>query len=353
MREFPFELALCAHLEATTDDVIARQVGAGVHAPSNRIIDVLCVEPGPDFGSRTDISAERIPDAAIESDVGVGEARYWRDAFDTSPEYARGVVDRAVEIGFFERERRGGREYVRQVARYPDWFGRLVGIENKPDLADPGDLETQLRKDVSLGLVDEVILATESYVTGAHLNRIPEEVGVWRFHGGEEGSGNGDEVGERGDEVEERGNEEKKGEAGKGSGRIEVIREPTPLDTDEAGTELIEERVGRTDVRVASAEGKAKRRRRMAERAYGKGWRTYDFPACGEIEPRGGAVPYCRWKGRVVDPARCGEDCPGHDPADPPAVDTDAERDVRTPWVADPTGRQRRQSGLDRFGRDV
>ncbi|WP_423743891.1 DUF5787 family protein (plasmid) [Haladaptatus sp. SPP-AMP-3] len=344
MREFPFELALCAHLEATTDDVIARQVGAGVHAPSNRIIDVLCVEPGPDFGSRTDISAERIPDAAIESDVGVGEARYWRDAFDTSPEYARGVVERAVEVGFFERERRGGREYVRQVARYPDWFGRLVGIENKPDLSDPGDLETQLRKDVSLGLVDEVILATESYVTGAHLNRIPEEVGVWRFHGGEEGSGNGDEVGERGDEGRD-GEEE--------GGKIEVIREPTSLDTDGAGTELIEERVGRTDVRVASAEGKAKRRRRMAERAYGKGWRTYDFPACGEIESRGGAVPYCRWKGRVVDPARCGADCPGHDPADPPAVDTDAERDVRTPWVADPTGRQRRQAGLDKFGRDV
>jgi Family of unknown function (DUF5787) len=329
VREFPFELTLCAHLEATTGDVIARQVGAGVHAPSNRIIDVLCVEPGPDFEARTRLAAERIPDAAIESDVGVGEARYWRDAFDASPEYAREVVERAVEIGFFERERRGGREYVRQVARYPDWFGRLVGIENKPDLSDPGDLETQLRKDVSLGLVDEVILATESYVTGAHLNRIPEEVGVWRFHG--EGVRGGEESG----------------------GAIEVIREPTPLDTDGAGTELIEERVGRTDVRVASGEQKAGRRRRMAERAYGKGWRTYDFPACGEIEPRSGALPFCRWKGRVVNPARCGNDCPGHDPADPPTVDTDAERDARTPWVGEPTGRTRRQVGLDRFGRDM
>lgn len=330
MREFTFELALCAHLEATTGDVIARQVGAGVHAPSNRIIDVLCVEPGPDFAARTKLTAERIPDAAIESDVGVGEARYWRDAFDTSPEYAREMVERAVEIGFFERERRGGREYVRQVARYPDWFGQLVGIENKPDLTDPGDLETQLRKDVSLGLVDEVILATESYVTGAHLNRIPEEVGVWRFYG--------EEVG--------RGGEESGGE-------VEVIREPTPLDTNEAGTELIEERVGRTDVRVASAKQKAERRRRMAERAYGKGWRTYDFPACGEIEPRSGALPYCHWKGQVVNPARCGNDCPGHDPADAPAVDTDTERDARTPWVGEPTGRTRRQVGLDRFGRDM
>ncbi len=320
MREFPFELALCAHLETTTDQIIGRQIGAGVHAPSNRIIDVLCVEPGPEFAVRTELTSERIPDAAIESEVGVGEACHWRNAFDTSSAYAREVVERAVEIGFFERERQGGREYVRQVARYPDWFGRLVGIENKPDLSKPGDLETQLRKDVSLGLVDEVILATESYVTGAHLNRIPEEVGVWRFDG------------EAGDAAD-----------------VAVIREPTPLDTAGAGTELIETHVGRTDVRVVSAGAKANRRRRMAERAYGKGWRSYDLPGCAEIESRSGGVPYCRWKGRVVNPARCGTDCPGYDPADPPEIDWDEERDARTPWVAEPIGRTQRQAGLDRF----
>lgn len=318
MREFPFELKLCTHLEATTERIIARQIGAGVHAPSNRVIDVLCVEPGPEFAARTELTSERIPAAAIESDVGVGEACYWRDAFDTSPEYAREVVERAVEIGFFERDRRGGREYVRQVARYPDWFGRLIGIENKPDLAAPGDLETQLRKDVSLGLVDEVILATESYVTGAHLNRIPEAVGVWRF------------------DAE--------------TARVEVIREPTPLDSEGAGTELIDTHVGRTDVRVASAAAKEKRRKRMAERAYGKGWRSYDLPGCAAVEPRSGGVPYCGWKDRVVDPTNCGPECPGHDPADPPTIDWEAERDGRTPWVAEPTGRTRRQSGLDRFG---
>ncbi|WP_458190188.1 DUF5787 family protein [Haladaptatus sp. NG-WS-4] len=315
MREFPFELTLCAHLEATTDRLVARQVGGGVHAPSNRIIDVLCVEPGAAFDARTELTSERIPDAAIESEVGVGRARYWRNAFDTSPEYARAVVDRAVEIGFFERERSGGREYVRQVARYPDWFGRLVGIENKPDLDEPGDLQTQLRKDVSLGLVDEVVLATESYVTRAHLNRIPEEVGVWRFDG--EG--------------------------------LEVVREPTLLESGEAGTELVEEHAGRTDVRTVTAADKARRRRRMAERAYGKGWRTYELPACAEFESQSGGLPYCHWKGRVVNPAHCGVDCRGYDPADPPEVDLDAERDSRTSWVADPSGRKRRQAGLDAF----
>jgi len=318
VREYPFELALCSHLEATTGHVVARQVGAGVHAPSNRVLDVLCVAPGSGFDERAALTSERIPDAAIEADVGVGRARHWRDAVDASPEHARRVVDRAVEVGFFERERRGGREFVRQTARYPDWFGRLVGVENKPDLGDPGDLRTQLRKDVSLALVDRVVLATESYVTRAHRNRVPNAVGIWRFD---------PETGER-----------------------EVVRDPSPLAAHESGLELLDTHPGRTDVRVASAAAKARQRRRMAERAYGKGWRPDDLPACAEAAVRDGGLPHCEWKGRVVDPRNCGPDCPGHDPADPPDLDSDAERDARSPWVADPEGRARRQTGLDRFG---
>jgi hypothetical protein len=92
----------------------------------------------------------------------------------------------------------------------------------------------------------------------------------------------------------------------------------------------------------------------MAERAYGKGWRPGEFPACAEVESatrEGSAgLPYCAWKGRVVNPANCGPDCPGLDPAEAPEVDQSANRDGRTPWVADPEGKARRQSGLDRFG---
>ncbi|WP_433626323.1 DUF5787 family protein [Halomicrococcus sp. NG-SE-24] len=318
MREYPFELALCAHLEATTDRVVARQIGAGVHAPGNRVLDVVCVEPGPEFEERAALTSETIPPLAVESEAGVGRARPWRDAVGASADHARRVVDRAVEVGFFERERQRGREYVRQVARYPDWVGRLVGVENKPDLGDPGDLETQLRKDVSLALVDEIVLATESYVTRAHCNRLPDEVGIWRFD---------PETGER-----------------------EVVREAEPLATDEAGVELLDVHPGRTDVRVAGADAKARRRRRMAERAYGKGWRPDALPACAEAAARDGGLPHCRWKGTVVDPRECGPACPGHDPADPPEFDADAERDDRSPWVADPEGRARRQAGLDRFG---
>ncbi|MFB6163776.1 MAG: DUF5787 family protein [Haloarculaceae archaeon] len=322
MSEFAFELALCAHLEAEREAVLARQLGTAVRG--GRVMDVVVVEPGPGFDARASITPERIPTAAIESAVGPGRARYWKAAFDCHPERAETAVDRAVEIGFFERERTNGRTYVRQTARYPDdWFGRLVGIENKPDLGRPGDLEAQLRKDVSLGLLDSVILATESYVTGAHLNRIPEEVGVWRFF---------PETGER-----------------------EVIREPEPLAVDEPGIDIVEQTPARTDVAVVTPEEKARRRRLVAERAYGKGWRTYDLPACANAAAAerfgAGGLPHCAWQDGLVDPAtECGPDCPGFEPVEAaPDFDVAAERDRRQPWRADPDGRKRRQSGLDRW----
>ncbi|WP_276255668.1 DUF5787 family protein [Halomontanus rarus] len=322
MSEFAFELELCAALEDREhgDSVVARQLGGSVADPGGRILDIVCVEPGPEFAERVALTGETIPEAAIESDVGTGRARFWKDAFDCHPEHARRIVERACEIGFFERERRGGRDYVRQIARYPDWYGTIVGIENKPDLGTPGDLEAQLRTDASLGLVDEAILATESYVTRAHLNRIPDEIGVWRFF--------------------------------PETGDLEVIREPTRLPVSEPGIEPLAEHPGRTDVAVVPPAEKARARRRLAERAYGKGWRTYAFPDCEAYESatdRGATLPYCSWKGRVVDPAsECGSACGGFEAAETPDVDLEAEREGRTPWVADPGG-ARRQSGLDQF----
>ena len=321
MDEFGFELALCAHLEEATDWVLARQLGAGVRSPGGRVVDVCGVIPGPDFDARTAISATELPWRALESGVGTGVARYWKRAFDCHPDLARSTVAAAVEAGFFERERRGGRDYVRQAVRYPDdWFASLVGIENKPDLGTPGALETQLRTDVSLALFDEVILATESYVTRAHLNRIPPEVGVWRFD---------PDAGER-----------------------TVVRDPTPLRTDHPGIEIVGHTPLRTDVAVVSAEEKARKRRRLAERAYGKGWRTYlaDLPACARLSPTADGRPHCAYHGRVVDPAvACGEACPGFEAGERSGVDAAALRAARTPWVADPGGVKRRQSGLDQF----
>ena len=325
MREFAFELSFCAGLEAAHPErLVARQLGASVHG--KRVIDVALVSPGPAFDERTTITSGTIPPAAIEADVGVGAAQFYRDAFpDWSARAARGAVEAGVEAGFFETERRNGRLYVRQTARYPDWFSRVVGVENKPDLGRPGDLEMQLRRDVSLALFDEVWLATASHVTGAHLNRIPGEVGVWRFD---------PETGER-----------------------RVVREASELDTRGPGVEVLEERPGRTEIRTVSADEKRRHRVRLAERAYGKGWRVPAdaFPACGQCEVADrsgrGPLPGCAWKGRLDHPeAECGPDCGGFEASDPPVVDVRGARDAHSPWVADPDGRARRQSGLDRWG---
>jgi hypothetical protein len=315
--EYAFELALCAHLERTRPWVLGRQLGAAVSNPGSRVIDVCGVVPGPEFDDRTAITAGTIPPRAVESDVGPGRAVDPRNAFDCPAAVAERVVDRAIDIGFFEAVYRGGRRYVRATTRYPeDWVGRLVGIENKPDLGRPGDLRSQLRRDVSLSLFDTVILATESYVTGAHLNRIPEEVGVWRFVDGD----------------------------------VEVVREPARLPVAAPSIERRAEHRDRTDVAVVSPKAKARARRAVAERAYGKGWRPDAYPGCASMAPTADGRPHCAAFDRVVDPGSdCGPSCPAFEAADPPAVDADALRDARTPWVADPPGVRRRQSGLDRF----
>jgi hypothetical protein len=312
---------LCDVLE-TPDRVVSRQLGAHVHG--RRIADTVLLEPGPDFDDRASITDETIPDRAIAADVGVGRARDVREVFDgMRPERAQSLVDHCVEIGFFERERRGGRSYVRQTARYPDsWFDRLVGIENKPALDRPGDLYSQLRRDVALGLFDEVVLATNTYVTGAHLNRIPGAVGVWRFD--------------------------------PDSGEREVVRESAPLDTDAGSAEIVGEHPGRTDIELVSGAEKRRARRRLAERAYGKRWRPAALPGCGNCAPdadgRTATLPYCRWHERVVEPtAECGPDCTGYEEAEPPTVDVERERDSHSAWVREPDGRARRQAGLDRF----
>ncbi|MFB6150720.1 MAG: DUF5787 family protein [Haloarculaceae archaeon] len=327
MQEFAFELALCGALERERPDrVYARQLGAAVHG--RRVVDVVAVEPGPEFDTRAAMTSRTVPPLAVESAVGPGEARRPAAAFDCRPERARAVADRAVDVGFFERERRDGHTVVRQATRYPDWFDGLVAVENKPDLDRPGELRDQLRTDVSLGLFDRVVLATASYVTGAHRHRIPDVVGIWRFD---------PDTGER-----------------------EVLREAERLAPDGPGIELLDRRAGRAEVRPVGPDEKARVRRRIAERAYGKGWRTYEFPGCANCAPdradcgpdaAGAALPHCRWAGGLVRPATdCGPSCDGYDPADPPPVDPDAVRAERSAWVADPDGIDRRQVGLDRFG---
>lgn len=384
MREYAFEQALCARLESP-EAVVARQVGGGVRRPGGRVLDTVVVEPGPAFDRRAAITDAAIPAAAVESDVGVGRYRRVAPAFDCSPERAREIAAGAVRAGFFERERDGrtlGEDErlrpgarVRQVVRYPDWFARLTAVENKPDLDRPGDLRRQLRLDAALGVVDRVVLATSDHVTGAHLNRLPDRVGVWRYDYSEGAAERGEEtpgecVSERRAETPSEGDiapdagPETAATAGSDPDRdgglapdaVEVVRVPEPLSVDEPGVELLHRRSGETEIAVVDAAEKRRARRRIAERAYGKGFRlaAEAFPGCvraaeGEIAG-GGGLPYCEWKGRVVDPGReCGPACAGFEEGEPPSVDPEAERDRRTAWRRDPEGRKRRQSGLDRF----
>lgn len=322
MEEFRFELALCSFLETTGDAIVARQLGGAVVEPGRRIVDVVLIEPGDGFDERAKLSPETIPSRAIESDVGPGEAVPRRDALGGG-DYARATVDAAVEADYFQVERRDGREWVRATARYPDdWYGRVIAIENKPDLGLPGDLQRQLTHDVTLGLFDEVVLATATYVTRAHLNRIPDPVGVWRFD---------PDTGDR-----------------------TVVREPSPLSVDEPGLEAGDRRSLRTDVEIVDPEEKRRRRRRVAERAYGKGWRPApeSYPACAHAGTTGDCRPYCARFDRVVDPGtECGKGCRAFSSSERPEVDVDAARAERSPWIADPPGAGRRQAGLDRFGR--
>ena len=332
MREYDFELRLSAHLERSGlpgiaelggAGILGRQLGTSVVGAGGRVMDLVYVEPGPDFPVRQQLSPVTIPPLAIESDVGVGRFRRATATIDAPAAVARTVAESAIEAGFFEARIRNGDLVVRQTTRYPDWFGSLVGIENKPDLDRPGDLASQLRRDISLGVLDAVVLATGSYVTRAHLNRLPDQVGVWRVDF----------------EAEDP---------------IEVVREPTRLDPDAPGLEVAAEHPGRIDVEPVSTAAKARQRRRIAERAYGKGWRTYDLPACANANPTTVAgttgLPGCAWKGRLVDSnAECGADCSGYEAAAAPDVDIDAERERRTAWVADPPGLARKQAHLDRF----
>ena len=317
--EFAFELALCSHLETTTEWVISRQLGAAVVHPGRRIIDICGVIPGSSFDTRSMITDERIPERAIAGPAGVGSSVRRSDAIDGSPQTTEAAIEQALAADFFTIEHQNGQEHIRQTTRYPTgWFDQIIGIENKPDLKRPGGLTRQLQVDISLGLFDAVILATKTHVTRAHLNRIPDAVGVWQFD----------------PDTADR----------------TIIKQSTKLATGTPGIELGSDQSDHTEIHPVSSEKKARARRRVAERAYGKGWRNYPLPSCAHAETQPDGRPYCAEFNCVINPAQsCDTECPAYTHAEPPRCNSDGLRDERSPWHSDPPGVRHRQSGLDRF----
>ena len=282
--EFTFELVTCRWAEREwppdreSDDavVVARQVGT-----RKRRWDTLLVECDPEALA----SRDRFGPEELDSDLlhvvrhAPAEWAWYRDALPDPGypwRYVREAVHRAADRGAVETRRRGNRIELRRIAPYPDWVSRIIAVENKPDLdaSAARALASQIEHDVDCGLLDEVWVATratDESVPSVLLEAFPVEAGVLAV-----------------DPL---------------AGSADVLWHPSTLSV--------------------SGDG-ADRRHVIAERAYGRGWRSYVDtmrPDCRHFELRevGGAfVPYCAAKRRCQTGAECSGSCSAFEP-EPPA----------------------------------
>lgn len=282
--EFVFELLVCRWAERewpptdrTAVPVVARQLGT-----ADRRWDTVVVETTPGALAARAAFGPRELDSDLLHVVRHAPAgwAWYRDALPDPGypwRYVRAAVHRAADRGVVETRRDGNRIQLRRVAPYPDWVDRIVAVENKPDLdaSAARRLGEQLSHDVSRGLADEAWVATAATgatVEPALLEEVPVEAGVLTV------------------DLDDRG---------RARGDVEW------LPADLAG-----------DDRTARLE--------LAERAYGRGFRSYPDrmrPDCRQFELRrqGDAlVPWCAAKGRHQTGAECAGDCASFEP-EPPA----------------------------------
>jgi hypothetical protein len=298
--EFSFELLVCRWAElgwppgddaAGSDDaapvLVSRQLGT-----KKRRWDTIVIECDPEglaarreFGDRT-IDGDLLPVVRHAP----AEWEYYRDALPDPGypwRYVREAIHRAAARGLVEKRKNGNRIEIRRKRPYPDWVSRIIAIENKPDLdaSAAAALSDQLEHDVDTALADEVWLATGrtgERVEPALLRQFPVEAGVLTFDFS----------------------------AGTSADAAAVDWLPSALDPTAGGE------------RFDSAE-KARRRRLIAERAYGKGWRSFTEttrPDCRwfELARSGrGTVPTCAAKDRCQSEAECGRRCGSFEPEPP------------------------------------
>lgn len=308
--EFGFELQVCAWAEEhwppdrgmDSAIVVGRQLGT-----RDRRWDTVVVEADPQgLRDRAGFGGE-----ALDSDLlhvvrhAPEEWAWYRDSLPHPGypwRYVREAVHRAADRGVVEtRTGDAGRIELRRIAPYPNWVERIVAIENKPDLdaSAAAALGDQLRRDVARKLADEVWLATRATgerVEPALLADIPVEAGVLVV----------------------------------GPTTTDVQWRPAALPVDQPGTKILANPAGGVHdqsaarFEYASRADQHKRRLVIAERAYGRGWRSYAEtmrPDCRHFDlARGehGWLPYCTAKQRHQRGAKCAGDCPEFEP-EPPA----------------------------------
>jgi len=299
--EFGFELLVCRWAEESWPPtgerdgavVVARQLGT-----ADRRWDTVVLECDPaGLAARAQFGPEELDSDLLHVVRNAPiEWAWYRDALPHPGypwRYVRAAVHRAADRGVVETRRVGNRIQLRRIAPYPDWLRRIVAIENKPDLdaAAARALADQLRHDVETGLADEVWVATAATgdrVEPALLEDLPVDVGILAVdvgadRGGPDGS-------------------------------------PAAPDGVDASVEWLP-----SDVTAAAADGTRRDRRlELAERAYGRGWRSYHDtmrPDCRHFRLRrfGSAlVPHCAAKGRSQTAAECSGSCAEFEP-EPPA----------------------------------
>jgi hypothetical protein len=291
--EFGFELLTCRWAErAWPPDgdresavLVARQLGT-----KRRRWDTVVVEC-----DTAGLAARReFGDRELDSDLlhvvrsAPADWAWYRDALPHPGypwRYVRQAVHRAAGRDLIEKRRRDNRIELRRIRPYPDWIRRIVAIENKPDLdaSAARALSDQLDHDVTTALADEVWVATAATgdtVSPALLEDLPVEVGILSL------------------DFE--------------SWSEEVEWYPTTLTTEGTG-----------DDDADSSDDREETRHVLAERAYGRGWRSFHDtmrPDCRHFELRrdGPAlVPWCAAKKRRQTAAECAGSCPDWEPEPP------------------------------------
>lgn len=309
--EFIFELRVCQWLERRwplegreTTFLVARQLGT-----QRRRWDTVVIECDPDGLAARGAFGEQELDSDLLHVVrnAPPEMAWYRDALPDPGypwRYVREAVHRAAGRGLIETCREGNRIQIRRKQPYPDWVERIIAIENKPDLDASAArvLTQQLEHDVALALADEVWLATRATgdrVEPALLEEIPMKAGILTV------------------------------EPTQDADDIDIAWYPRRLPSEAVGTRIID-RPADTDRVGASASfeyvdpgTKARTRLEIAERAYGRGWRSYIDamrPDCRRFDMdhgSGATLPYCRAKETHQTSTECCGSCPEFEPEPP------------------------------------